>query len=164
MAAMPRPAAKRSKKSPVSSPAAVRQLPAATALGVWPLLEVADDGGAVLLVDGARLAASVDPAVDVAVLRTAARRGERVVAQREGGVWLVVGALRVSATPGVDEMDEVVVRGNRVYLEGTHEISVRSGAASLVLRAQGYVETMASDITTRARAVHKLVGRVLRLN
>jgi hypothetical protein len=153
---------------PRNAPRKLHPLPvaeaAAPALSALPLARVAPDGRVVLRIAGLEVTADVDPSVDVAVLHTAARRGERVIAQHEDGRWLVLGALRASATPGVDEMEEVIVRGRRLHLEGTHEITVRSGSASLVLRAQGYVETFASDITTRARAVHKLVGRVLRLN
>ena len=39
-----------------------------------------------------------------------------------------------------------------------------SGAASLVLRAFGQVETLADQITSRAASVHKIIGRVIRLN
>lgn len=109
--------------------------------------------------------AALDPAVDAVVIETAARRRERVLAERdERGRWVVLGALRTAATPGVDAADEHVLRGKRITIAVDEEFAVAAGPASLVVRAIGYVETIAEDITMRARGVHKLVGRMLRLN
>lgn len=108
--------------------------------------------------------AVLDPSVDAAVIETARKTGERLLIQPEGDRWLVLGALRTRATPGVDEMDEVVIKGRRLRLEGTDEVQLVSAAASLVLRVSGAVETIAREITTRATGVHKLIGRVLHLN
>lgn len=108
--------------------------------------------------------ARLDPSVDLAVARTALARGERVIAQREPEGWLVLGALRTAATPGVDEGEEFVIKARRVAVEADHELSLVSGAASLVIRAFGQVETLAESITARASSVHKIIGRVIRLN
>lgn len=108
--------------------------------------------------------ARLDPSVDLAVARTALARGERLIAQREIEGWVVLGALRTAATPGVDEGEEFVIKARRVAVEADHELSLVSGAASLVLRAFGQVETLAESITARASSVHKIIGRVIRLN
>jgi hypothetical protein len=108
--------------------------------------------------------AHLDPTVDRRVLVTALARGERVIAQHDAGTWLIVGALRTSPTPGVDDGDEFVIRARRIFVKADHEFSVVSGTASFVLRAQGFVETLAQDITTRASSVHKIIGRLIRLN
>jgi hypothetical protein len=108
--------------------------------------------------------AALDDAVEMPVARTALARGERMIVQREGERWVALGALRTAATPGVDEADEFVVRARRVAVLAAHEFSVATGAASLVLRARGYVETIAEDITSRATSLHKIVGRMIRLN
>jgi hypothetical protein len=108
--------------------------------------------------------ATVDAAVDDAVLHTARIRRERVLVQRDGAELVVLGALRTAATPGVDEGDEFHIRARRVAITAAHELSFATGAASLVLRAVGHVETLAQDITSRASGVHKLVGRLIRLN
>ncbi|WP_437961331.1 hypothetical protein WME76_17950 [Sorangium sp. So ce119] len=124
-----------------------------------------DDVPSIHLQTGAgEVEASVDPAVHPVVLRTAFERGERVIAQREGGAWVVLGVLRTGPTPGVDPGDEYLIRARRVSIVADHEFAVVSGAASLVLRAFGYVETIAQDITARATNVHKVIGRVIRLN
>jgi hypothetical protein len=108
--------------------------------------------------------ASLDAALDPAVLRTAKVRGERVIAQREGGAWVVLGALRTAATPGVDEGDEFLIKARRVAVVAAHELSLVTGAASLALRARGHIESIGQDITSRAASVHKIIGRMIRLN
>jgi hypothetical protein len=108
--------------------------------------------------------AALDPAVDPAVMKTALARGERVIAAEEAAGWVILGALRTAATPGVDEGKEFSIKARRIAVVGTDEVSFVSGSASLVMRAYGHVETIAQDITTRASQVHKLVGRMIRLN
>ncbi|MEZ4300987.1 MAG: hypothetical protein R3B70_38990 [Polyangiaceae bacterium] len=119
---------------------------------------------AVLSVGARSLTASIDPPVDLAVLRTAIARGERVIAQPEAGALVVLGTLRTAATPGVDDIDDLTLRAKRVAIEADHEVRLRSGGASLVLRARGYIESVATDITSRASSLHKIVGRMIRLN
>jgi hypothetical protein len=108
--------------------------------------------------------ARLDASVDLAVARTALARGERVIAQRESEGWVVLGALRTAATPGVDEGEDFVIKAKRVAVRSEHELSLVSGAASVVIRAFGQVETLAESITARASSVHKIIGRVIRLN
>ncbi|KYF70867.1 hypothetical protein [Sorangium cellulosum] len=129
-------------------------------------LEAFDEeaGRAVLRVGAEAAPAAIDPSVEPAVLRTALQRRERVIAQQEQGGWVVLGALRTSATPGVDEGDEFVIRARRIALLGASEVSLVSGMSSVVLRAFGFVETLGQDITARASGVHKIVGRMIRLN
>ncbi|HZX00754.1 MAG TPA: hypothetical protein VFF45_00775 [Bacilli bacterium] len=108
--------------------------------------------------------AALDPAVDVSVVRTAIARGERVIVQRDAEGWVLVGALRTAATPGVDEGEDFQIKARRIAVHAEHELSFSSGAASLVLRALGQVETLAASITTRASGVHRIIGRMIRLN
>lgn len=108
--------------------------------------------------------AELDGAVDTAVIRTALARGERVIAQREGDGWIVLGVLRTVATPGVDRGDEYVVEARRVKIAADHEFAVVSGGASFVVRAIGAIEALAADITSRASGVNKVIGRMIRLN
>jgi hypothetical protein len=115
-------------------------------------------------VGGAVVEAAFDDALSPHVLTTALARGERVIAQREDEGWVVLGTLRTSPTPGVDEGDEFLIKARRVAIAVEHEFAVVSGVASFVVRAKGVVETLAHDITTRASGIHKIVGRVIRLN
>ncbi len=117
-----------------------------------------------LRVGALEVAATLDPSVHPSVVATALTRGERVIAQREGEGWVVLGALRTSPTVGIEEADEYVIRAARVRIRAADEFTVASGAASFAVRAYGTIETFAEQITSRASAVHKIVGRMLHLN
>jgi hypothetical protein len=123
---------------------------------------------AVLQLGHERVAAHLDEALEVAVVETALARGERLLVERvvaEGGARLVVlGALRTSATPGVDEISDLTLRASRLRLEAEHTLLLRSGEASTELRAHGRVETRAVEIVSRATETQRLVGRLVRLN
>ena len=56
------------------------------------------------------------------------------------------------------------VKARRVEVVSSHEISLVSGTAGIAIRALGQVETLARDITARASGIHKLIGRMIRLN
>jgi hypothetical protein len=119
---------------------------------------------AVLEVGGRTVRAGLDPSVHPSVVATAVARGERVVTQMEGGAWVVLGVLRTSPTPGIEEAEEYVIKAGRVRVKAGDEFTVASGRASFAVRAYGAVETIAEQITSRASAVHKIVGRMLHLN
>ena len=124
------------------------------------------EGAIVRLAIGSQIVtAAVDPSVHPTVLRGAAERGERVLAERdESGAWLILGALRTQPTPGIDAADAYVIEADQVTIRGHHEVSLVTEAAGLVVRALGEVETYADKIISRAEGVHKIVGRILRLN
>lgn len=147
--------------------AAVEPTPIASISGLaaLPASSLDEEARTVVLRHGpATVTAKLDAALDTRVVRTAIARGERLIAQREGAEWVALGALRTAPTPGVDEGDEYTIKARRLALSADHEIALVSGASTLVLRAFGFVETVAQDITTRAAGVHKIVGRMIRLN
>lgn len=117
-----------------------------------------------LRIGAAEVTATLDAAVHPSVVATAIARAERLIVQREDGAWSVLGALRTSPTPGIEEADEYVIRAARVRVKAKDEFTVASGTASFAVRAYGTVETFAEQITSRASAVHKLIGRMLHLN
>ena len=141
-----------------------RPEPATSGLVAAQIVASDGDGALVLDVGGERVHAGLDPSVHPSVIATALARKERVIAQREGGAWVVLGALRAAPTPGIEAADEYVIRAGRVRVEASHEFSVTSGLASLAVRAYGHVETLAEQITSRASSIHKIVGRMLHLN
>lgn len=108
--------------------------------------------------------ATLDPSVHPSVVATAIARAERLVLQREEGTWTILGALRTSPTPGIEEADEYVIRAARVKIRAKDEFTVASGTAAFAVRAYGSIESFAEQITTRASAVHKIIGRMLHLN
>jgi hypothetical protein len=128
-------------------------------------LKRATSGAAVLEHAGKELAASVDPSVHPQVLAGAALRGERVLVERsDDGELLVIGALRTQPTPGIDVADAYEIKAGRVAIEATGEISLAAQTAGLVIRAASEIETYADRIISRAEGVHKIIGRMLRLN
>jgi hypothetical protein len=137
---------------------------AATALRFESSSQERERSEVIVRVGTSEVSASLDPSVHPSVVATAVTRGERLIVQREGDAWVVVGALRTSPTPGIEEAEEYVIRAGRVRVKATHEFTVASGTASLAVRAYGMVETVAEQITSRASAVHKIIGRMLHLN
>jgi hypothetical protein len=100
-----------------------------------------------------------------AVLDTAAATGEPVLIERAlDGSLTVVGALSARPTPGIDAMDEITLEARRITLRARDELRLSSGVASLVLRAAGEIESYAESIVSKAEELHKIVGRMLRLN
>ena len=111
------------------------------------------------------VAATCDPSVHPVVLRGACERAERVLVEhRVGEGWVVVGALRTQPVPGIDVASEYTIEADRVHIRAGSELALSARAASLVLRAVGEVETYAERILSRAEGLHKIVGRMLRLN
>lgn len=119
---------------------------------------------AVVLRGGDRVAARLDPAVHPLVIEGAIRRGERVLVASEGGELVVVGALRTQPTPGIDRAPEYEIAADRLRLVAGTELSLTAKTAAVVLRAIGEVETYADRVISRAEGVHKIIGRMLRLN
>ena len=122
-------------------------------------------GGARVVIGGDLESARLDASVHPTVIAGACARRERVlVEERDGGALVIVGALRTQPTPGVDEAESYSIKAKRISLEAGDELSLTAQTAAVVLRAVGEVETYAERILSRAEGVHKIVGRMLRLN
>lgn len=129
------------------------------------VVDEVSESGVVLQVGGARVPAKLDPSVHPVVIEGACARRERVLVEEgEGGSLVVLGALRAQPTPGIDAAEAYSIRAKRVAIEAGEEVSLSSQTAALVLRAVGEVETYAERIVSRAEGLHKIVGRMLRLN
>lgn len=143
------------------------QGPIATSLPTLTLAAVdhIDGARAVVRLGAGQISARIDASVHPAVIAGAHARGERVLVEvAADGQVVVVGALRTRPTPGIDVAEEYSIEAARVSIEATEEISLSTRTASVVLRALGEVETYADRILSRAESVHKIVGRMLRLN
>ncbi|MFO0550017.1 MAG: hypothetical protein U0271_16600 [Polyangiaceae bacterium] len=127
-------------------------------------IERLSPGEAHIRIGGKSLAARVDAHVDDAVLQSALERQEPILVEHRPNGIFVVGALRTRATPGVDKTKEVTIEAEKIRLVASEEVTVRSGPAMMVVRAIGEVETYAERIISRAEGVHKIIGRMLRLN
>jgi hypothetical protein len=122
------------------------------------------DGEVVLDIHGELVTAALDASVHPAVIDGARARGERELIERQGAHVVVIGALRTQLTPGIDRADEYSIEAKRITLRAEEELSLRAQTAALALRAIGEVETYAERIISRAEGVHKIIGRMLRLN
>jgi hypothetical protein len=157
-------------KPTAASPAPAEAASAVSVLAMLPVCGTgrieAIDGDELRLAFGHEVvAARRDPTVHPVVLRGAYERGERVLAEhRVGEGWVVVGALRTQPSPGIDVGSEYTIEADRVHIRASSEVSLSARAASVVLRAVGEVETYAERILSRAEGLHKIVGRMLRLN
>jgi len=117
-----------------------------------------------ITVSGRLVTAKVDPTVHFSVLKTAEERGEPVLVEQRGAEICIVGALRTQPTPGVDKMSTILLEADRIEIKAKEEITMSSGVAAIAVRAIGEVETYAERIVSRAESVHKIIGRMLRLN
>jgi hypothetical protein len=123
------------------------------------------DGDRIVLAFGKTTAdAKLDPAVHRTVIEGACARHERVLVEENEEGLFVIGALRTQPTPGIDEAESYAIKAKRISLEGSEEVSLTAQTAAIVVRAVGEVETFAERIISRAEGVHKIVGRMLRLN
>lgn len=147
-----------------SSEAAPAPMAAGT-LVIGRVLTVRDDE-IDLMIGGEIVTSKKFGALHASVLATAQRTGEPVIAQRNAdGSFEIMGALRTQPTPGVDQLREIVLEADRIELHGRKEVALTtSGIAAIALRAVGEVETYADRIVSRAEELHKIVGRMLRLN
>lgn len=118
-----------------------------------------------------RITATRDPALHAAVVSAAFSSGERVLVElSDDGSANVVGALRTQPTPGLEKGERFAIEANEVSIAATRitvdgeEVVLGSKSARLILRAAGEIESFADRIVSRASGVHKIVGRMLRLN
>lgn len=123
------------------------------------------DDGALVVLGGKVVLARIDPSVHRTVVEGAHARGERVLVEvGADGEAVIVGGLRTQPTPGIDAADEYTIAARRISIEAGEQVAISARAATVVLRALGEVETYAERILSRAEGVHKIVGRMLRLN
>jgi hypothetical protein len=123
------------------------------------------EAGVVLELGSALVPATLDPSVHPVVIEGARARRERVLVEEAAdGSLVVLGALRAQPTPGIDAAEAYSIKAKRISVEAEEEISLSAQTAALAVRAIGEVETYAERIISRAEGVHKIIGRMLRLN
>ena len=162
--ALPLPRSTRQPKLyPVPPPAEPAKLPAVQ-LATGKIASI-EGARAVVVVSGVHVDATWDPSVSPVVLKGACARGERVLIERGAdGAATIIGALRTQPTPGIDAAERYAIEAEHIAIRAGAELSLAARAATVVLRAAGEVETYADRIVARAESVHKIIGRMLRLN
>jgi hypothetical protein len=129
------------------------------------LVHAITETGIVLQLGSALVPATLDPSVHPVVIEGARARRERVLVEEAAdGSLVILGALRAQPTPGIDTAEAYSIKAKRVSVEAEEEISLSAQTAALAIRAVGEVETFAERIVSRAEGVHKIIGRMLRLN
>jgi hypothetical protein len=124
-----------------------------------------DDRQVVLALGGELRPATLDASVHPTVIAGARERQERVLVEEgRDGALVVLGALRTQPTPGIDAAASYTIKAERITLEAGEELTLTAKTAALAIRAIGEVETYADRIVSRAEGVHKIIGRMLRIN
>lgn len=118
---------------------------------------------ATLEIGGRTSLAELDASVSPVVIDGAIARKERVLVERSDDRMVVIGVLRTQPTPGIDRADAYRIEAAHVTVEGD-EVVLSSKTAKVILRAASEIESFAERIVSRAEGVHKIVGRMLRLN
>lgn len=103
--------------------------------------------------------AALAPDVERDFIEEAAQHRDAVLVEVDGHNEPVVVGVVQTRRPR-----EVVVTGEKIVIEGSREVLLRSGRAALRLREDGDIEIVGSRISAASRGLFRLVGRILRLN
>ncbi len=93
--------------------------------------------------------------------------GRRVVLAFDGGrvdAPIIVGLLQPVPAPPPTPRVDAQVDGQRVVVEGSDEIVLRCGLASITLRSNGRVVIRGTYVETRARGVNRIRGGSVQIN
>jgi hypothetical protein len=153
--------------APASLPEAAtkREVPAAVASGAVGLrtARIADvtAAGVQILLRGQRtpLTAQLGEGVERELVMLAKRNRDVVLVELEPGADPVVVGVVQTRFPR-----EVLIKADKVQIEGEREVLLRSGRAAIRLREDGDVELVGSRILAMSRGLFRIVGRILRLN
>lgn len=107
--------------------------------------------------------ASIDPAVDPALLGEAYQAGARVLVEVDQGAPTVVGVVQTSRTLRIDRTGRVEAQVEKLTIQARTEVVLKTFAASLQLKADE-VEVRGVRVLLRAREVAKVLARMISLN
>lgn len=120
-----------------------------------------DGRSARVLLRGSReeIVAQIAPETEREIIEDAVAQKEPVLLEiGDDGQPLVVGVVQTRRP------SEVHVTGEKIVVEGSREVLLRSGRAALRLREDGDIEIVGSRISAASRGLFRIVGRILRLN
>jgi hypothetical protein len=123
------------------------------------LVALENGGARITLGGGTQVSAQLAADVDLEIVQRALENGDRVLVEvDELGVPEIVGvvATRIPRT--------LHLEAERVIVEASEVLTLRSGKAGMRLREDGDVELVGSRIVTMSRGLFRLVGKMLRLN
>ncbi|WP_437908486.1 hypothetical protein WME95_11835 [Sorangium sp. So ce327] len=103
--------------------------------------------------------AEIAPDVDLEVIEDARANGDAVLVETcEGEPPLIIAALRTRRPR------ELRLRGEKISIEGSKEVMLRSGFGALRIHESGDIELVGGTINAVSRGLFRLVGRLVRLN
>jgi hypothetical protein len=92
--------------------------------------------------------------------------GDLVLLQRPANwpEWIVTQVLESLNQLNLPAVPEVIVDGKRVQIEGTQEVVLRCGKASITLRSNGRLIIRGAYIETRASGTNRIKGGAVLIN
>ncbi|WP_437534768.1 hypothetical protein WME79_11255 [Sorangium sp. So ce726] len=141
-----------------------RQAPAIAAVSMCTARVVSMEGKtrrASILARGANMPvlAEIAPDVDLEVIEGARANGDAVLVEIcEDEPPLIIAALRTRRPR------ELRLRGEKISIEGSKEVLLRSGFGALRIQESGDIELVGSTVNVVSRGLFRLVGRLVRLN
>jgi hypothetical protein len=121
-------------------------------------------GGWRVQAGGSERLATLDPAVDPALVDEALATGARVVLDTSAlPAAVIVGTLTTARPVSLDRHGDLTVRARRVLLDATERALVRIPGAFVELK-KGEVEVYANRVLTRARELAKTLAAMISLN
>jgi hypothetical protein len=141
-----------------------RQAPAINAVATCTARVVSMEGKtrrASILARGANVPvlAEIAPDVDLEVIEDARANGDAVFVEVcDGEPPLITAALRTRRPR------ELRLRGEKISIEGSKEVLLRSGFGALRIQESGDIELVGGTVNAVSRGLFRLVGRLVRLN
>lgn len=103
--------------------------------------------------------AAIAPDVDLEVIEGARANGDAVLVEScEDEPPLIIAALRTRRPR------ELRLRGEKISIEGSKEVLLRSGFGALRIQESGHIELVGGTVNVVSRGLFRLVGRLVRLN
>jgi len=153
------------KKGPilaVATPAKPQLVPTIPGVSLAQLLAPRGEGWLVRRGAEEHLA-SVDPAVDPALLLEAKESGARVLLEIGAPGLMVVGVVQTARALHLDRSGSLEVQVERLSVQARTEVVLKTFAASFQLKA-GDVEIRGVRTLVRARELAKVLARMISLN
>lgn len=135
----------------------------APTLDVATLDHVAGDGYVVVLPDGSTRSAVLGPGIDPELARQCLREQRPMLVRSVGDEIRLVGALQTRLSPVSSRDGVVTVSGQKVRLEGEHDVELASGGARLSLQRDGKLSVLGERLTMHVASLIKLIASKVEL-
>jgi len=148
----------------------LRALPSWPALSLGTVIGRTDEGGWRVTVGAHEAVASLDAAVDPALIAACAEKRSRVLLSAEPGApgaagspLVIVGALMTERALTIDRAGHLRADVERISLTARADVLIRNSHTFLRLKGED-VELYGRQIVSRAREVCRILGRLVKIN